>query len=265
MSVRQKLKEISLLSARDLTVNDVRIGLGYTAVQLDNGQVGVAYTFHRNAEGGCSVFKGLRPLAGRHALELLAMFDSKDKIESAVALATCNAIFNAVGKRYTGGGDVIEHLDVHPYDQVGMVGNFAPLIPFFREKGVSLKIFEQIDKAKGVLLPEAEAYKHLPRCQMALITSTAIINHTVDDLLEAARSCREVILLGASTPFVPEAFADTPVTMLSGVVVIDPPQILRIVSEGGGMRFFKNYIQKANWRLADSSFPAERIQRNCLD
>jgi hypothetical protein len=41
-------------------------------------------------------------------------------------------------------------------------------------------------------------------------------------------------------------FADTPVTFLSGVVVVCPQEILRIVSEGGGMKFFKNNVKKVN-------------------
>jgi hypothetical protein len=42
----------------------------------------------------------------------------------------------------------------------------------------------------------------LPRCQVALLTSTSIINHTLENLLNAAHSCRDVTLLGASTPLV---------------------------------------------------------------
>jgi len=84
---------------------------------------------------------------------------------------------------------------------------------------------------------------------VAVITSTSILNHTVDAILNAARTCREVVLLGASTPILPEVFTDTPVKILSGVVVTDTEKIMRIVSEGGGMRLFKNYIRKVNVRL----------------
>ena len=101
----------------------------------------------------------------------------------------------------------------------------------------------------GDLLPEKEAYRLLPQCQIAIITSTTLINHSVDRLLEAAKGCREVVLLGASTPLVREAFLNTPVTYLSGVVVREPDEILRIVSEGGGMRRFKNRIRKVNLTL----------------
>jgi len=248
MPIKQRIKKQSLILAKDVSVVDVRIGLGYTAVLLDNGQVGVAYTFHRDVAGGCSVFKGLRPLAGKQASELIAMLNSMDKVESAVALAASNALTNTMKEGFFE-GDILEYMKLRPDDNVGMVGYFAPLVPALRKKTLSLKIFEQINRVTGDLLPEKDAYRLLPHCQVALITSTSILNNTIDDILASAQSCREVVLLGASTPLIPEAFVDTAVTILSGVVVIAPEEIMRIVSEGGGMRFFKNHIKKVNVRI----------------
>ena len=99
------------------------------------------------------------------------------------------------------------------------------------------------------VIHESEAYKQLPSCQVVLITSTSIVNHTIDGILDAAHLCREVVLLGASTPMFPEAFAGTPVTLLSGVVVTRPQEIMDIVGTGGGVRRFKNHIRKVNLHL----------------
>ncbi|MCD4717078.1 MAG: DUF364 domain-containing protein [Desulfobacterales bacterium] len=248
MNIRQKIKEASLELAGDVIVRDVRIGLVYTAVLLDNGQLGVAFTFRGDSKAGCSVFKAIRPLAGKKASEMLAMLDSTDRVESAVALATSNALSNIMNEDPLE-GDTLEYLDIHPEDNVAMVGYFAPLVPLLKKRAGSLKIFEQIDLPKGDLLPEKDLYRQLPHCQVAVITSTSIVNHTIDAILNAARTCREVVLLGASTPILPEVFADTPVKILSGVVVTDNGEIMRIVSEGGGMRLFKNYIRKINVRI----------------
>ena len=96
----------------------------------------------------------------------------------------------------------------------------------------------------------SEAEHLLPQCQVALLTSTAIINQTADHLLALAGGCREIIFLGASTPLIPEVFEGTGVTLLSGVTVLAPEAILQIVSEGGGMRFFKSSIEKVNLPLS---------------
>ncbi len=230
-------------SGREDRVKDVRIGLGYTAVQLESGRTGVAFTFRQDLPGGCSVFHGLRPLAGRKAGDLLPLLDSDEKIEAAVGLATVNALSNyqPCGAQE---GDILKFLNLTSEDTVGMVGNFAPLVPELKKRVKYLHIFEQWD-LPGILSEEA-ALDWLPRCHVALITSTTIINKTLEKLLKAAASCREVVLLGASTPFLPKAFRDTPVTLLSGIEVLDSERILQIVSEGGGMQFFKKNVKKIN-------------------
>jgi uncharacterized protein (DUF4213/DUF364 family) len=239
------------LGDRDERVLDVRIGLGYTAVQLADGSTGVALTFHRDSGGGCTVFKGLRPLAGNSASELLALLPSDDPIEAAVGLACANALANRPGGEFLD-GDVLDHLDLSPQDHVGMVGHFGPLVGPVRKRVRLLTVFEQIDEPVGTLRPAAEATRVLPECQVALITATTIINHTVDGLLQASSNCRTVAVLGASTPLLPGAFAGTPVSLISGVVVTDPEAVLRIVSEGGGMRFFKPHIRKVNLPLREA-------------
>ena len=98
----------------------------------------------------------------------------------------------------------------------------------------------------------------LPRCQVALITATSIINHTLDGLLDAARGCRQVALLGASTPLLAEAFSTARVTMLSGVVVTAAEEVLRVVSEGGGMRQFSPHVRKVTMRVSTLAPISER-------
>jgi len=237
--------------ARRAEVIDVRIGLGYTAVRLTDDRVGVAYTFREDATGGCAVFTALRPLAGRPAGELLALLESRDPVEAAVGLACANALANH-SQEALDSGDILDHLDLAPGDHVGMVGQFGPLLAPLEARVRALTVFEQVPRPTGRLRPVAEAPGVLPSCQVALITATAIINHTVDGLLEAARGCREVVLLGASTPLVPAVFAAGPVTVLSGVLVERPDGILQVVSEGGGMRQFRSQVRKVNLPLRDA-------------
>jgi uncharacterized protein (DUF4213/DUF364 family) len=248
LDIHKKIKEHTMPLAEGMKVREVRIGLGYTAVLLENGQAGVALTFHQRLTRGCTVFHGLHPLAGRAARELLPFLESTDEIEMAVALATANALTNTMRGDMLE-GDITEHIRVETEEKVGMVGHFAPMLPRLREKSSSIMIFEQIERRQGNLLPEKEAYRLLPQCQVAMITSTSILNRTVDKLLRAAQACREVILLGASTPLIPEVFEGSSVTFLSGIIVTRPLELLRIVSEGGGMPRFKEKVRKVNLSL----------------
>ncbi len=241
---------VAHLAAAALAVDvaEVRIGLGYTAVSLADGSAGVAFTFRDLAGGGCSVFHGLRPLRGRPAADLLPLLGSPDAIEAGVGLACANALANRDRPGLLP-GDVLDYLDLRPDDDVAMVGHFGPLVETLEARARSLTVFERVDEPAGLLRPQEEAHAALPRCQVALVTATAIVNHTLDRLLDAARGCRQVVLLGASTPLVPEVLGAAGVTMLSGVVVTAPGEVLRVVSEGGGMRQFLPHVRKVTLRV----------------
>lgn len=238
-------------SAREATVAEVRIGLGYTAVLLTDKSLGVAYTFREEARGGCSVFDRLRPLSGRPACDLLTLLKSTDAIEAGVGLACANALANKPRTGFTD-GDILDYLDLGPTDDVGMVGHFGPLVGPVKERARSLTIFERVKEPHGDMRPSEEATELLPQCHVALVTATSIINHTIDSILRSAGKCREVAVLGASTPMLPEAFAAENVTLVSGVMVKNPGEVLRVISEGGGMRLFSLHVSKVCLRIKHS-------------
>ena len=238
------------MQAAEQLVTDVRIGLGHTAVELASGRVGVAFTFRESVRDCCCAFQGMHPLSGRPASELVSLLESADPIEVAVALACVNALSNEVDQRFFE-GDILDHLELRSDDNVVMVGHIEPLVARLKEYVHSLKIFDQREP-NGNIRPADQALDALPGCQVALLTATTIINHTIDDLLVSAGSCREVALIGPSTPMLPAAFSGTNVTLLSGVVVQKPKEVLRVVSEGGGMRQFKPYVRKVSLRKLNS-------------
>ena len=243
-NLRNFLKE----QYQEILVKEVRIGLGYTGVLLEDGNAGVAYTFKGKFPEGCSMFIGNRPLAGKTSHKLLDYLGSPETVESAVGVATANALVNR-DRGIEGEGDVLDILKIKETDRVGMVGFFGPVIPSLKKMTRELLIFEQTTaRAKG-LFPAENAYQELPACDVALITSTSLINGTLGSLLDASRKCREIVLLGASTLLLPDIFEPLGVTLLSGIIITDAPGILQIISEGGGMRFFKGHIQKVNVRL----------------
>jgi uncharacterized protein (DUF4213/DUF364 family) len=239
-----------LEQGRTTSVASVRIGLGYTAVSLADGRTGLAYTFRDDVERGCCAFNGIRPLAGRCAVELLHLLGSSDLLEAAVGLACANALGNQ-DRPSLGEGDVLDHFDLSRRDHVVMIGHFGPLVGPVRRRAGSLTVVERVNEAEGTLRPQREVAGLLAACDVALVTATSIINHTIDPLLEAASRCREVVVLGASTPLLPCVF-EGHATLLSGVVVEDGPEVLRVVSEGGGMREFGPHVRKVNVRIGSS-------------
>jgi uncharacterized protein (DUF4213/DUF364 family) len=124
-------------------------------------------------------------------------------------------------------GDVLDAIEVRDGENVCMVGCFLPVVERLKTRGITVKSVD-LEKKPGVL-PATEAFSVLRESQVALITATAIINGTIDRLLEAAEHCREVVVLGPSTPLVPPAFKDIPVTCLAGIRVEQPDELFRVI------------------------------------
>ena len=246
-TIRRRIREEVESLAAEASIADVRVGLGYTAAMLKDSRTGVAYTVVSDLHKGCTVFGGIRPMAGRPAPQLLELIESGDTLEATVGLATANALSN-VQPSDALHGDVLTALKLDPTDTVAMIGYFGPLVTPLKKQVAALEIFEEDTQRASGLLPAEEAFTRLPKAQVAIISSVTIVNDTVDALLDAAGNCREVVLLGSSTPLVPEVFRATPVTYLSGITIEDSSGILQVVSEGGGTRLFKPYVSK--WNVA---------------
>lgn len=226
---------------------DVRLGLKYIGVQLDDDACGLAYRFseHRCRDEPNSADDG--QIAGRSAGDLLSLVVSENLLQRSIGLATANALIEAPDDELLP-GDIRSVFKFEPGENVVMVGYFEPLVPSIRDQ-CSLKIYEIDTSLAPGLLESSAATEGLKNCGVALITSTSIINGTIDCLFEAAAGCHEVVILGPSTPLLPEAFAGTPVTLLSGIGVVNRSALLQVVSEGGGMKRFKPYVRKVNLKL----------------
>ncbi|MBM3744862.1 MAG: hypothetical protein FJW34_03580 [Acidobacteria bacterium] len=241
------LLELLAPRAERRTVSEVCVGLAYTAVRLDDGRCGVAFTFHEDVCEGCTVVKEAGTLAGRPALELAGWVKTLDATSIALGVATLNALADPPASATE--ADFTELIPVGPEDVVGMVGYFAPLVGMLRERAARLHIFERRPREQGDEHPDWTAPLLLPECDVVIISGTAVINRTIDGLLAHTAKAREVAVLGPSTPLAPEVFAGRGVTLLGGVQVTDAERVLRVVSEGGGTRRFGSAVRKLCVRL----------------
>ena len=235
--------------ARMKTVKDIRIGLCYTAVLLDDEQLGLAYTFHTNNAPPCSKPFESGKIKGKNAKEVARYASSDNLLESSLGMAAINAMVNQRVDN-TIEGDILDVMTLKNSDTVGMVGFFGPLIEPLKKSAKRIYIFEKKDMSNfSDLYPAEKAPEMLPECDVVIISATTLINKTMGSLLSTSRDARETIILGATTPFLPNVFNKRGVTMLSGIQVADARMLLQIVSEGGGMRDFKGYIKKISLML----------------
>lgn len=226
-------------------IAEVRIGLGYVGVSLDADGMGLAALLKSELQGGCSVLSEAGRLAGTKTSALLKyLIEGKTPLEKALGLATANAIIS-LDTPEGAGGDAIELMDLTPEDRVTMVGYFRPLLKPIQQRGAALSIIEKNpDRAK--VLDRKTCKKILKECTVAIITATAILNDTIEDVLNSLGKPRHVAILGPSTPLCREVFADTPVTHLGGSVIIDTNRIAQIISEAGGTPAMRPYLRFVN-------------------
>ncbi len=236
------LVEYAIQEASNLKVLDIRAGLSYTGLVLEDGGCGLAYTFRNELGCYCGILNEAGNLIGRSCGELIPWVDSSNRLKAAIGLAAMNSVLNRADRPWPT-GNITTSLEVEPTDMVGMVGEFRPILQGLSNRVNHIIVFDQkVTKDPSVHSPE-EIPKYLPSCNVILITATTIINHTIDEVLRYCEGAREVCLVGPSTPLCPEVFQHYPVSLLAGDVVIDWEQTLRIISQGGGTMAMKHSIR----------------------
>lgn len=229
-------------------ISDVRAGLGYTCVMLDDSACGLAYTFRNELAGGCGILEGAGNLIGKSCEELLPWAKSNNRLMAAVGLATINAVLNSSLTEYEK-GNVVSALDVDSSDTFGMVGAFQPILNSIKGKTDNIYVFEQNVASDGVLFSEESIPEHLPKCTVVVVTASSIINQTIDGVLAHCGNARNICIVGPSTPLCPDVFKKTGVTLLAGSTVKNPQLVLQTVSQGGGTMAMKPALDQVLVRI----------------
>ncbi len=216
-------------------IADVRMGLGFTAVVLDDGRCGLASTPQPLAYGGCTLFAEAGDLIGRPAVDFLDPEQAADDIRRGLAVAVTNAILNR-GLPQDPGLEGALQLD---NKRVAMVGHIAPLVPILEARAEKLVIIDRRDIAGTS--GEEELGRVLPDCDLCIFTSQALVNGTLGGLVSMASG--EIAMVGPSTPMW-DGFGELGVTHLFGREVTDTQRVLRVVSQGGGTRRFGKSTRK---------------------
>ena len=244
-TILAKLYEHILPEAKNRKVADLRIGLGYTGIRLDNDATGIAAVLFDALPHGCTVVQSAGNFAGSAATDLLKyLVNGKNPLEIALGLACANALIKPPVD-YGDNQEATTYLNLKPGEKVAMVGLFAPLVEKIRATGAILTVIEKNPQRLEVLSEEAKQ-KALKDCDVAIITATTLLNNTFEETVGALGKPRSVALLGPSTPLLPEIFRDTSITHLGGVAVADSAKVLQIISEGGGTPVLRPHLRFVN-------------------
>ena len=225
---RMKLIDDLIGSVEDKPVDDLRIGIRYTGVRIGEN-IGMAFSFPNRRlihidEPGVD-------LIGK---KVLSQVKSENLIKASTGNAALNALLPLSEYKKMNVFDPILKMAKN-YKNIGIVGRF----PFVaRLKNKNYKMFEM--DPTGDELPASAEEELLPECDLVIITGTALTNHTLERLLEISNGFTMVI--GPTTPLSPILF-DYGADLLAGVRV-NNRKVLEIVSQGGGTREFKPYVEE---------------------
>jgi hypothetical protein len=149
---------------------------------------------------------------------------------------------------------MLDILEIGPGTRVAMVGYFGPMVPLLNERGAQLEI---IDRGRDMGSTE-RFYERLGNwAEVLVLTATSLLNHSTEEILAAANAGVRTLMLGPSTPMVPEAFCHLPVRLLAGTVPMERDKVLAAIRHGAGTPVIQRFSRKAYVALSDGH-PEER-------
>ena len=229
-------------------ITDVYVGANWTIALVRDTEgiqrAGVAATpseIHPDARFQIGHF-ALDEAADKVARLLL----SDDETEAALGLATLNAL-NQPDESLLSTADAADWLSAHSAGRsVAVFGRFPFVEDEIRPFARKLWVFEQDPQAGE--FGAADMSRILPQAEIVAITSSSILNHTIDSILSHIKPDRIVVLLGPSTPLNAKLFG-CGITALFGVRVVDVRQAVESVIAGEGFQKLRGLQRVGMFRL----------------
>jgi hypothetical protein len=244
MLLNQKLYDLFAAKAAAVNVEIVSIGLGYTAVALSDGGIGLSYT-HFEDKKSCMLLNKHIDYEDRPAVQLLEKIQSDNPVERSMALALVNALNYADALGYPEdrkNSIMFDRFKIGKGTKLAMVGFIGPLVELLKQKQAAVEI---LDASRNMGRKDDFYAKLGTWANVLILTSTSILNNTTEEILQNVHQEVKTIMLGPSTPMVAEAFEHLPVHMLAGTVPIDKQNVLKAVRHGLGTPVLQKFSRKS--------------------
>lgn len=244
MKLNQRLYDLFKKRAREIDVDVLCLGLGYTAVTLFDGGIGLAYT-HFEDKQSCMLLNRHIDYEGQPALRLLEKIKSDHPLERSMALALINALNHKDALNFPEDQKnqiMFERFHIGAGTRAAMVGFIGPLVGLLKQKKARVEV---MDASRG-MGHKKEFYDRLGNwTDVLFLTSTSILNNTTEDILQNVHPEVKTVMLGPSTPMVAAAFEHLPVHMLAGTVPLDREKILKAIRHGMGTPVLQKFSRKS--------------------
>jgi len=244
MLLNQRLYDLFTGRAQEVNIDVLCLGLGYTAVTLSDGGIGLAYT-HFEDKKSCMLLNRHIDYEGQPAVKLLEKIKSDHPVERSMALALVNALNYEEALKYPEDKKnemMFDKFKIGEGTRIAMVGFIGPLVDLLKQKKAAVAV---LDTSRNMGQKE-DFYAKLDNwADVLILTSTSILNNSTEEILQNVQPKVKTVMLGPSTPMVAAAFQHLPVHMLAGTVPIDQDNVLKAVRHGMGTPVLQNFSRKS--------------------
>lgn len=240
-----------------LTVERAVLGLFFSGVKLSSGHGGLCFTPIKEIPEAvcCPSSAAAMPLSGKLSGRKVSSYIDdifgSNILRKTLGIATLNALSTLCWDRgckgdyeIVKGVDAFDEVDISKDDKVVVVGALTPIIKRLIKEENDFKILEMDsstlkDHEMKYFAPANTAEKYVPDADVLVITGVTLINNTLEGLLSFAKKGARIIVTGPTASSLPDAFFSRGVTVLGGIIVTNPDEVLDIISEAGsGYHFF---------------------------
>ncbi len=240
-----------------VTIEKIVIGIFFTGVKLSNGAGGICFTPIKNIpQAVCcpsSAGRIFNPatVGQTRTGDVLEALSSREPIKTATAIATLNALSATCWQRglqdnYTiqMNRDAQDAVRMGADQSVAVIGAFVPVLKYLKQRGGTWWV---IEKDPATLRPEemvhfisAERSREIiAKADVLIITGVTLLNHSLEEILQAAGPHAEIAVIGPTASLLPEALFQRGVRVVGGMWVQKPDELLDVLAAGGsGYHFF---------------------------
>lgn len=260
-----RLKGLLGAQFEQITVTRAVLGLFFSGVKLSTGHGGLCFTPIKEIPEAVCCPSSARAmplsgkLAGRGVQEYLDDIFGDNVLKRTLGIAVLNALSTAYldlpeGENYVSadgqkyeilkGQDAFDLLELKQGQKTVVVGALVPILKRLLKENQDFTVLEMDSRTlKGAELdhyaPAAAASQYIPGADLLVITGATILNNSLEGLLAMGKKDVRVLVTGPTVSMLPDAFFEKGVTMLGGVIVTKPDEVLDIISEAGsGYHFF---------------------------
>jgi uncharacterized protein (DUF4213/DUF364 family) len=227
----------------------------FGAIKLEDGTVGVVYVSLSPEIKEVAISTDLTKFIGINPLDLAEKFKSPDDFQKTLGFGAINAVSQYIFRKsdfsFDFTTDSLGLLDLNRADKPGMVGFFPPLVAKIKKMGNQLIVIEK----KAKLVQKSNNWEvtldpaQLKKCNKILITSTTILNESIDDVLRFCSQAEKISIIGPTAGFFPDPLFSRGIDIVGGTYIHNPSLFMELISENKrwGPTTKKYCIQKNNY------------------